>query len=105
MKNTEKARDNHEVEWPQAYRQIVGREKVLKDEKKALDVERKMREYAGSIWASVHEPMLVLDADFKVVSANSSFYLTFGLKPEVVQGRLIYDLNNSNGTLPNCASY
>jgi PAS domain S-box-containing protein len=37
--------------------------------------------------------MLVLDADFKVVSANSSFYLTFGLKPEVVEGRLIYDLN------------
>ena len=93
MKNTEKAKDNHEVEWPQAYRQMVEGEKVLKDEKTALDVERKMREYAGTIWESVHEPMLVLDADFKVVSANSSFYLTFGLKPELVQGRLIYDLN------------
>jgi len=93
MKNTEKARDNHEVEWPQPYRQIVERENVLKDENTVLNVERKMREYSGSIWASVHEPMLVLDADFKVVSANSSFYLTFGLKPEVVQGRLIYDLN------------
>jgi PAS domain S-box-containing protein len=93
MKNTEKARDNHEVEWPQPYLQIVERENVLKDENTVLNVERKMREYSGSIWASVHEPMLVLDADFKVVSANSSFYLTFGLKPEVVQGRLIYDLN------------
>jgi PAS domain S-box-containing protein/putative nucleotidyltransferase with HDIG domain len=48
----------------------------------------------------VREPLLVLDADLRVVSANRSFYLTFGVKPEETQGRLIYDLGGQQWDIP-----
>jgi len=58
------------------------------------------REYAESIVATVREPLLVLDADIKVVSANRSFYQTFKVSPEEAKGRLVYDLGNRQWDIP-----
>lgn len=49
-------------------------------------------EYAESIIDSVPEPLVVLDGQLKVVSANKSFYGTFKLKPEETVRKFIYDL-------------
>lgn len=41
---------------------------------------------------TVREPLLVLDPDLRVVSANDGFYRTFPLRPEAVEGKLLFDL-------------
>ena len=52
------------------------------------------REYTESIVATVREPLVVLDAELRVVSANRSFYQNFQVTPEETEGQLIYDLGN-----------
>ena len=54
----------------------------------------KSQEYSESIINTVREPLLVLDADLRVVSASRSFYDVFKVKPEETVGQLIYDLGN-----------
>ena len=59
------------------------------------------REYAESIVDTVREPLIVLDADLKVVSANRAFYQTFKTKPAETEGQLIYDIGNQQWNIPN----
>ncbi len=49
---------------------------------------------------SVREPLLVLDAELKVIQANPSFYQTFNVKPHETEGVLIYDLGNRQWDIP-----
>jgi PAS domain S-box-containing protein len=58
------------------------------------------REYAGSIVETLREPLIVLDADLKVISANRSFYQTFKTKPEETEGKLVYDIGNQQWNIP-----
>jgi two-component system CheB/CheR fusion protein len=46
------------------------------------------------IYDAVREPLVVLDADLRIRSANASFYATFSLVPADTKGRLIYELGN-----------
>ncbi|MCX5695991.1 MAG: PAS domain-containing protein [Candidatus Omnitrophica bacterium] len=57
-------------------------------------------EYAGSIIATVREPLIVLDPELKVVSASKSFYDTFKTKPEETINRFIYDLGEHQWDIP-----
>ena len=52
------------------------------------------REYAESIVTAVREPLLVLDREFRVRTANPAFYETFRWSPKDVEGRLLGDLGN-----------
>ena len=58
------------------------------------------RGYAERIVDTVREPLIVLDADLKVISANKSFYRTFKVDPRKTQGRFIYDLGNRQWNIP-----
>jgi PAS domain S-box-containing protein len=58
------------------------------------------RRYAESIIETIREPLLVLDADLKVLSANRSFYTAFKVKPEETVGSYIYDLGNRQWDIP-----
>lgn len=49
---------------------------------------------------TVREPLLVLDADLRVLEANRSFYKTFKVLPEETVGNLIYDLGNRQWDIP-----
>jgi len=53
-----------------------------------------------NILGSVREPLLVLDADLKVVKANHAFYRTFNVKPAETEGIVIYDLGNGQWNIP-----
>ena len=64
------------------------------ERKRAKRAVQESREYAESIVETVREPLVVLDADLKVISVNPSFYQTFKVTPEDTEGRLIYDLGN-----------
>ena len=58
------------------------------------------REYAENIVATVREPLLVLDGDLRVRSANASFYRTFRVTPAETEDRLLYDLGNRQWHIP-----
>jgi two-component system CheB/CheR fusion protein len=56
--------------------------------------------YAENIVQTVREPLLVLDADLRVHSANKSFYGLFGLSENESKGQVIFDLGNRQWDIP-----
>jgi len=58
------------------------------------------RIYAENIIETIREPLLVLDADLKILSANRSFYTSFKVEPEETVGSYIYDLGNRQWDIP-----
>jgi chemotaxis protein methyltransferase CheR len=57
-------------------------------------------ELAQAIVDTIREPLLVLDKDLRVVTANRSFYLTFGMNRQDVQGRPVYALGDGQWNIP-----
>jgi two-component system, chemotaxis family, CheB/CheR fusion protein len=57
-------------------------------------------EYSEAVFATIHEPMLVLDKNLRVKSANKTFYKTFKVKAEETEGILLYDLGNKQWNIP-----
>ncbi len=55
---------------------------------------------AEAVVATVREPLMVLDADLGVVSANRAFYTTFKVSPEDTLGKFLYDLGNGQWNIP-----
>lgn len=55
---------------------------------------------AESIVQTVREPLVVLDAKLHVVSANRAFYATFGVEPERVVQRLLYEIGDGAWHIP-----
>jgi two-component system, chemotaxis family, CheB/CheR fusion protein len=54
--------------------------------KRSLEQLKQARDYAEAIIETVGEPLVVLDAELRVLRANDAFYRTFGLaRPEVEQ--------------------
>jgi two-component system, chemotaxis family, CheB/CheR fusion protein len=53
---------------------------------------REAREFAEAIVETVREPLLVLDKDLRVKSANHNFYRMFQTKPAETVGGFIYDV-------------
>jgi PAS domain S-box-containing protein len=58
------------------------------------------RIYAENIVETLHESLLVLDADLKILSTNRSFYTTFNVQPGETVGSYIYDLGNRQWDIP-----
>lgn len=58
------------------------------------------RRIARNITSTVHEALIVLDKNLRVVSASSLFYRQFQLSAEQVEGRLIHQLNNCQWDIP-----
>jgi len=56
--------------------------------------------YAHAIVETVRQPLLVLDKDLRVESANRSFYETFRVSPEETEGWLIYELGDRQWDIP-----
>jgi len=57
-------------------------------------------EFAQSVIDTIREPLLSLDKDLRIVTANRSFYAIFKVKPEETVGQLIYDLGNKQWDIP-----
>ena len=58
------------------------------------------RDYAESIVRTVRDPLLILNSDLSVHTANDAFYKTFEVSPAESEGRLIYDLGNGQWNIP-----
>ena len=60
----------------------------------------KVAEYTQSIVDTVREPLMVLDDELRLVSANEAFYRTFQVTPEDSIGQLLYELGDGQWNLP-----
>ncbi|MFZ0931200.1 MAG: PAS domain-containing protein, partial [Syntrophobacteraceae bacterium] len=57
-------------------------------------------EFAQSVVETVREPLLILDGDFRVVSANKAFFETFRTARQESEGVFIYELGNGQWNIP-----
>ena len=49
---------------------------------------------------TVHEPLLVLDADFRVTRTNRAFFRTFRVAPSDTLGKVLFDLGDGQWDIP-----
>ena len=68
--------------------------------KKTLEQARRARDYASAIVQTVREPLLVLDAEFRIETANRAFYQTFKTSPEESLNRSIYEVAGGQFDFP-----
>jgi two-component system, chemotaxis family, CheB/CheR fusion protein len=61
-----------------------------------LDIKslKRAHDFTEGIVATVREPLLVLDAEQRVLTASQSFYRDFRVTPKQARGRLLYELGN-----------
>ena len=72
----------------------------ITDFKKMQELMAERTEYAEGIVRTVREPLLMLNDDLRVVSANPSFYRTFEVTSQEIEGQLLYDLGNRQWDIP-----
>jgi PAS domain S-box-containing protein len=58
------------------------------------------RDYAEAIIINIREPLLVLDKDLRIKTANNAFYNTFRVTEKETEAVLIYDLGNKQWDIP-----
>lgn len=91
----------------QELKRKVGRKRLIllaiediTEKKKAQEKVRKARDFAENIIATLREPLLILDKNLRVVSANRSFYTNFEVGEKETIGTLLTDLGNSQWNIP-----
>jgi len=57
-------------------------------------------DYAESILAAIHHPLLVLDKNLRVLTASKSYYETFKVAAQETIGNLLYRLGNGEWAIP-----
>jgi len=72
----------------------------ITDRKRAEETFVQAQKHIKSIVETMREPLLVLTADLKVISANQSFYQTFKVTSEETEGRFIYSIGNHQWDIP-----
>jgi chemotaxis protein methyltransferase CheR len=55
---------------------------------------------AQAIVDTIHEPLLVLDQELRIIVASRSFYRAFDATPELTQGQLLYDVDGGVWNAP-----
>jgi len=56
--------------------------------------------YIKTVVDVVHEPILILDKDLRVMTANHSFYLTFQVEPKDTEKKIVYELGDGQWDIP-----
>jgi two-component system CheB/CheR fusion protein len=61
-------------------------------------------DYANALLETVHEPLLVLDVDLRVRTANTAFLQVFRVNAKETEDRLVYELGNGQWNIPKLRS-
>jgi chemotaxis protein methyltransferase CheR len=56
--------------------------------------------YIRTVLDVMHEPILVLDKNLKVIAANDPFYVTFQVDKEETEHKVVYELGNGQWNIP-----
>jgi PAS domain S-box-containing protein len=100
MKDNEKRREQLVHELTELRSQNAALEKSLTGYISDRLAVEELHRYAENIVETIREPLLVLDADLKIISANRNFYTTFKVTPGETIGYFIYDLGNKQWDIP-----
>ncbi|MES2761156.1 MAG: CheR family methyltransferase [Bacteroidota bacterium] len=68
--------------------------------KKHNDLLEESYNYSQTIIATIHEPMIVLNSNLQVKSANKSFYKKFNVTVEETEGKQLFELGNKQWDIP-----
>jgi two-component system CheB/CheR fusion protein len=69
----------------------------LYDRNEQLNISRL---YAESIVSTIREPLIILNKDLSIKSANSSFYTKFQTTEEDTEGKALFELGNNQWEIP-----
>jgi two-component system, chemotaxis family, CheB/CheR fusion protein len=58
------------------------------------------RDFAQGIVETVRQPLVVLDAQMRVLQANHAFYQTFAVDPKLTEQSVFFDLGNGQWNIP-----
>jgi len=100
MKDDEKTKEQLVIELKKLRLQNTELEKTIALGKVADLLAKENIHYAESIVETVRGPLLVLDANLKIISVNRNFYTTFKVNPGETIGKFIYDLGNKQWDIP-----
>jgi PAS domain S-box-containing protein len=100
MKDNEKTLGQLVNDLSELRSQNVELEKSVTGYISAQLVAEELHHYTENIVETVREPLLVLNADLKIISANHNFYRTFQVTPGETIGSFIYDLGNKQWDIP-----
>lgn len=59
-----------------------------------------IQEYAEAVFTTIRESLLILDKNFRIKNANTTFYNTFHVTEEETEGKLLYDVGNRQWNIP-----
>src|SRR5439155_3275973 len=68
--------------------------------KRGFQEAKEARDQAQAILATVREPLVILDPELRVVTANRAFYETFRVSPEETERRSFFDIGNHQWNIP-----
>lgn len=74
---------------------VVNQEMISLNEQIAV-----ARDYSEAIVSNIREPLLVLDKNLRIKTANNAFYKTFRVNESETEGILIYDLGSKQWNIP-----
>jgi chemotaxis methyl-accepting protein methylase/PAS domain-containing protein len=82
------------------FTEISGLKAMERALQESRDLIHRAQKYAEGIVATVRTPLLVLNAQLKVVSASRSFYRNFLTTPEATVNEHVYNLGNRQWDIP-----
>jgi two-component system CheB/CheR fusion protein len=93
---------NEELETSQAELQASNEELATTNQELQARNEqlRIAQDYAESIVETIREPLVVLDANLRLLSANTAFYLFFKVTPPETERHVLSELGNGQWDLP-----
>ena len=100
MKDSEKTREQLIHELTELRLQNAAQEKSITENISAQIAAEELQHYAENIVETIRQPLLVLDGDLRIISANRNFYSTFHVNPGETLGCFIYDLGNRQWDIP-----
>lgn len=93
---------NEELETSQEELQSTNEElTTLNQELQSLNAQLiRARDYAEIVVDTIWEPLLILDKNLHVQSANKAFYKTFQVEEAQTEGELVYEIGNKQWDIP-----
>ncbi|HYW19642.1 MAG TPA: chemotaxis protein CheB [Nodularia sp. (in: cyanobacteria)] len=76
----------------------------IDDLKRSSEEIKTSRDYVQAIVDTMREPLMVLDVNLRVISANQFFYDTFQVLPAQTEQRLVYEIGNRQWDIPQLRS-
>jgi two-component system CheB/CheR fusion protein len=73
---------------------VISIARDITDRKRMSEAIDLARQYAENIVSTVRDPLVVLDSDLRIVSANRSFYENFKVNPTETEGKSLYELGD-----------